>query len=342
MAKIKGPLFSIEGIGKIGKSVIYSKSKGIETAKSYKIPYNPKTVNQQEGRDYMKEAVLAWQIDGLSGSDVIAWNTYAKLQKRSLSGYNIFLKDHLDCYKINNTWNKLTNCIISDVAETSFKVVVSVASDQEGRLYIGTSKYAMIKEFVGVFDTDKYTFEITELVGTIDYYFYIKNTKVNELGRTGIYHQKTTAEAPPVSIDIGSEASDRLYYQNYSNTIIDKNNPANADGKIKKIQVHLAQTVYAWKIAIFTEISPNRFTTRDYAVMPAGPHDPGWYEFDVDLDVKEGDFIGFYLTNGQVDSDYSGIGYWGGWGADYIPCVDQLFSHYIDMAISLHGDGDNI
>lgn len=341
MAKIKGPLFSIEGIGKIGKSVIYSKTKGIKTAKEYKVPDNPNTDDQKENRNYLRDSVLEWQTDGLSGSDVIAWNVYARIQKRSLSGYNMFLKDHLNCYKINNTWNKLTNCIISDVVETSFKVEVNVESDQEGKLYIGTSKYAMVKEFVGVFDIDKYTFEITELLGSTGYYFYIKNTKSGEKARTGIYGQKTTAEMPPIPIDIGSQAINRQYYENYSNTIIDKNNPANASGKITKIEVHFAQTVYNWKVAIFQEVSANRFTTRSYAVMPSGPHDPGWHTFDVDLEVQEGDFIGFYLTNGQLDADYTGIGYWASWGANRIPCIDVLFDSLTDRAESIYGTGSS-
>lgn len=341
MAKIKGPLFSIEGIGKIGKSVIYSKTKGIKTAKEYKVPDNPNTDDQKEKRTALKDSVLAWQTDGLSKLDVIAWNVYASIQKRSLSGYNMFLKDHLNCYKINNTWNKLTNCIVSDVLETSFKVEVSVESDQEGKLYIGTSKYAMVKEFIGVFNIDKYTFEITELLGSTGYYFYIKNTKSGEQARTGIYGQKTPAETPPVPIDIGSTAIDRLYYENYNNTLISKNNPANASGKITKIEVYFNLTVYNWKIAIFQEVSANRFTTRSYAVMPSGPHDPGWHTFDVDLNVQEGDYIGFYLTNGQIDSDYSGLGIWAVWGADKIPCVDQEFSFYDTYKDSLYGTGSS-
>lgn len=341
MAKIKGPLFSIEGIGKIGKSIIYSKTKGIKTAKEYKVPDNPNTDDQKEKRNYLKDSVLEWQTDGLSGSDVIAWNVYARIQKRSLSGYNMFLKDHLNCYKINNTWNKLTNCIVSDVVETSFKVEISVESDQEGKLYIGTSKYAMFKEFVGIFDINKYTFEITELLGSTGYYFYIKNTKAGESGRTGIYYQKTSAEMPPVSIDIGSPAIDRTAYENYGNTIINKTNPANASGKITKIQIYFRLTVYSWKIAIFHEVSANRFTTRSYAVMPSGPHDPGFHEFDVDLDVQEGDYIGFYLTNGQIDSDSLGLGIWASWGNDRIPCIDQEFTSYGEYRDSLYGTGSS-
>lgn len=300
------------------------------------MPSNPKTAGQQEKRSYLRDSVTAWQTDGLTNADVIAWNRYAKIQKKILSGYNVFLRDHMECFSLGNTWQKLTNCIVSDVSGIGFKVEIKAETDLEGILYIGPSEKAMITEFEGVFSVDKYTFTVTGLDENKNYYFYIKNTTAGEQARTGIYKQKTIVGIP-LEIDIGAAAIDRTDYV-ASQTSIAKNNPANRTGKINSIEIWANQNLENCKVATFFVVSGNNLSTRDYQVIGtviAGSKKT----FVVDLEVQEGDYIGIYYTAGRIDrDDTGGEGAWY-YGADKIPCTDFTFSSLTGKILSLYGTG---
>lgn len=119
--------------------------------------------------------MLEWKTDGYTVADIEAWNLYARVIKRILTGMNIFISERINASKARKEWTKLTNCIISDITGVSCIVVINIASDKRGKIYIGKSERAMFKEFTGVFVLDKYIFEITDLVPGTKYYFYIKN-----------------------------------------------------------------------------------------------------------------------------------------------------------------------
>ncbi len=125
----------------------------------------------------MKEAMLEWGTDGYTVKDIEAWNLYARSNRRTLTGMNIFLSEKINASKAGEDWTKLIDCIISDITGSGCTVVINIASDKTGKLYIGESERAMVKEFEGVFDTDHYTFTINDLLPGKRYYLYIKNTK---------------------------------------------------------------------------------------------------------------------------------------------------------------------
>ena len=161
MAKVKGPLFSIVAIGKIDNKLIYRKRKGIDDVKKYTKTVNPNTPGQQVQKGFFKNAIDAWSIDGYSVADKFAWDQFAKTKKVITSGFNRFTGLKMISEKEGFTWNKLTNCVIYDVTGDGFKVDVNVSSDLSGVLYLGTSKYSMLTEYIGVFSVNKYTFTIT-------------------------------------------------------------------------------------------------------------------------------------------------------------------------------------
>lgn len=106
----------------------------------------------------------------------------------------MFTKFYIQAKVANKTWTNLKNCLISNTLATSATVTIDCASDQTGKLYIGTSKTLMLTSFDGTFNTNKYTFSLTGLTAGTTYYFYIINTKAGEGARTGIY-TFTTASA---------------------------------------------------------------------------------------------------------------------------------------------------
>ncbi len=191
MAKVKGPLFSLSASGKLADSLVYMNWKGIDDVRQYVIPANPKSADQQTQRGYFTAAVDQWHTDGFTLDDVKGWNLLALALKEALSGFNVYVRLKVNSLIAELTWTKLTNCLISAIVSDGAQVDIDVVSDQTGKLYIGTSKTSMLTEFVGTWETDKYTFTITGLNPATNYYFYVKNTIAGEAARTGIYKFKT-------------------------------------------------------------------------------------------------------------------------------------------------------
>lgn len=194
MAKVTAPLFSLKASGQFAKSLVYMQWKGIQDVRQYVIPANPNTAAQQAQRSHLTSAVNLWHTGNFTPADVTAWNLYALAQKVAASGFNMFTKFYIQAKVANKTWTNLKNCLISNILATSATVTIDCASDQTGKLYIGTSKTLMLTSFDGTFNTNKYTFSLTGLTAGTTYYFYIINTKAGEGARTGIY-TFTTASA---------------------------------------------------------------------------------------------------------------------------------------------------
>ncbi|GAI60181.1 unnamed protein product, partial [marine sediment metagenome] len=92
MAKVKGPLFSLGASGQLAKTLVYMNWKGIDDVRSYVIPANPKTADQQTQRGYFTNAVDQWHTDGFTLDDVKAWNLLALALKEALSGFNVYVR----------------------------------------------------------------------------------------------------------------------------------------------------------------------------------------------------------------------------------------------------------
>jgi hypothetical protein len=142
------------------------------------------------------------------------------------------------------------------------------------------------------------------------------------------------------AIDVGAACTDRATSLGSTRTIIAKENPANDTGKITKVAIYgTGASVLACKVAIFTLVSGNSFTTRDYESI--GNIAIGYQEFTVDLDVQAGDYIGMLINSGGgIEYDTSGgEGVWALSG-DYIPCTNQDFGAInTGRSASIYGTG---
>ena len=146
------------------------------------------------------------------------------------------------------------------------------------------------------------------------------------------------------AIDIGSAATNRGSGFNGPSTRINKNNPANASGKITVVQVcaHTDHDMPAdTKIATFFAVDATHFSTRDYetiGVVVAG----ATRTFNVDLDVMAGDYLGIWFdTVGWISCNHSAgaVGFWVNTG-DRIPCTNYYFGGAAaNWIISLYGTG---
>jgi len=146
-----------------------------------------------------------------------------------------------------------------------------------------------------------------------------------------------------VAIDIGSPAIDRSGHGDPNWTDINKDNPANATGKITSIEVYAVSgyPLYNFEVATFFNVFGNYFSTRDteyigYVVSGVKQ------TFTVDLDVQEGDYLGCHFKDGYIERNASGYdGIWAG-GGDGIPCTSAPFNFYSGQTVSLYGTGATV
>lgn len=99
MARVKGPLFSLDASGQVGEAIVYSQWKGINYVREYEIPSNPNTAGQINVRTAWSLLVSAWQA--LAPADQLAWDEYAEAFK--MSGFNKYLSNGLKAYVLQLT-----------------------------------------------------------------------------------------------------------------------------------------------------------------------------------------------------------------------------------------------
>lgn len=88
MAKVKGPLFSLEASGSVAKTVVYSKWKGRQYVRQHTIPLNPQSEKQVNVRTAMTLLVAYWQ----TLADPVKALYIAEGKQFNYSGFNYFTK----------------------------------------------------------------------------------------------------------------------------------------------------------------------------------------------------------------------------------------------------------
>ena len=97
MAKVIGPLQSLDARGQFGKSMVFSAWKGINTVRQYVIPTYRNTTEQANIRKIISDASVAWKNEDTVGGVAIdaayklAYNTVAAGSQ--YSGFNLFMKE---------------------------------------------------------------------------------------------------------------------------------------------------------------------------------------------------------------------------------------------------------
>lgn len=187
MAKVIAPLFSLGASGKLAKSLVYMKWKGIDDVRQYLIPANPKTAKQQSQRSKMTDAVEKWQTTQWTADDLAAWNLLATLAIKPMSGFNNFIQLHINAAIAGKAWTSLYQTVIGTPSGGQVTITVKCTADKTAKLYYGTSKTNQPNEQSGTYATGTWTFTLTGLQAGVQYFFYTKNTATGEGARTGLY-----------------------------------------------------------------------------------------------------------------------------------------------------------
>lgn len=92
MAKVRGPLFSIDARGAIADAMVFGGWKGIPWVREHFIPQNPNTLDQQAVRKIFTQAVAKWhdQIEGTKTD----WQTAVEAKGYVMSGFNFFVSEY--------------------------------------------------------------------------------------------------------------------------------------------------------------------------------------------------------------------------------------------------------
>jgi uncharacterized protein (UPF0297 family) len=193
MAKVKGPLLSMDASGKIADSLVFMSWKGIKDVRQHVIPANPQTAAQQEQRSFMTEAVDVFHETAYNALDMQAWDVLASTLGRAMSGFNAYVKRYIDAKVSGKTFTPIYGCTVTGVSESGFTVKVRSDLSSGVKLYIGTGKTMLGTEVSGTYNagTKEWTFEVAGLSSGVTYYFQVASAVEGEEGQTGIYSQKT-------------------------------------------------------------------------------------------------------------------------------------------------------
>ena len=102
MAKVTGPLMSLDASGTVANTMTFSRWKGINYVRQRVIPTYRRTTEQAAIRDIIKDASEAWKTGATVGVTTI--NAAYKLAYATAamgfaySGFNLFIKD---CVALN-------------------------------------------------------------------------------------------------------------------------------------------------------------------------------------------------------------------------------------------------
>jgi hypothetical protein len=144
-------------------------------------------------------------------------------------------------------------------------------------------------------------------------------------------------------IDIGSAAVEGDDYWDFGNIWINSANSSNGTGEITSIEIYSHVAMTGCDVATFYRPDPinfpNKFTTRDWITI--GDVALGYNQFDISLNVVEGDFIGIRFADGYIKSTVTVDTIWMV-TRDNIICDNISFSADLTGLLSLYGTGETV
>ena len=201
MAKLKAPLLSLGASGQIGKSLVYFPWKGLDLAREYVVPSNPKSTAQGIQRGFMIACVAA-----IHAAQILATNWFKEPDKIAFAAWgSIFPTPRTWFNQVVKNWIDqrvagLRSAIYHDVTVVAQDGAIwirwwftadGVNNITEGYIYYGTSKTALVNRVVAsVGDGDRVDNIVDGLTNGTKYYFQFRPTVHADFvgSRSGISH----------------------------------------------------------------------------------------------------------------------------------------------------------
>ncbi|HUT14399.1 MAG TPA: hypothetical protein VMY42_28190 [Thermoguttaceae bacterium] len=99
MARVTGPLFSLDASGQVGKSIVFAKWKGRNYTRKLVIPENPKSAKQTGVRSMMAFLAQAWAALAAGTKD----DYDALAEGKQISPFNAYVGENLARWQVGKT-----------------------------------------------------------------------------------------------------------------------------------------------------------------------------------------------------------------------------------------------
>lgn len=207
MAKLKAPLLSLGASQKLGDTIVYFAWKGLNVAREYVVPSNPKTTAQTTQRGYVSAAVAdihAAQIaatHALAEADTLAYGLWANQEATPRTWFNQAVKNAVDVAVAGDTPTVFRGGVTTP---GSSQLAVEIYSDEidatnitAGTFFYGTSPTALINQQAATISSGdlKAYATLASLTAGVKYYWQFRvDTGENcEGARSGIYYGTPTS-----------------------------------------------------------------------------------------------------------------------------------------------------
>lgn len=209
MAKLKAPLLSFGASGAIAKTVVFFPWKGINAARQYVVPANPKSDDQEIQRAFVRtgvakiHAAIIRATYPLVSDDKSAYSLLASTHPTPRTWFNEAVKNWVDT-KVSGGEPVIFSAG-SNPGTLATAAVCELYLNEEtpeamgaGMFFLGTSKTSMIKTKPGTITVGEFVNNgadpFDDLVAGTVYYWQFRVTVVPPLkdAVSGIYHFKAT------------------------------------------------------------------------------------------------------------------------------------------------------
>jgi len=183
MAKVNGPLLSLGATGQIGKALVYSTWKGLNTVRQHVVPANPNSTAQATQRGYMADAVDDIHDAQIAGSnplnavDVAAYALWANQAATPRTWFNQACKNAVDVAVAGNTPTVFRGASSTpgagQVALEGYSDEIDLTNITAMTVYYGTSPTALINSTAATITggSNKWDKTVSGLSAGTKYYF---------------------------------------------------------------------------------------------------------------------------------------------------------------------------
>jgi len=193
---------SLGASGAIAKSIVFFPWKGLNCAREFVVPSNPKTPKQTTQRGYLAAAVLAIHTaqadvtNPLVSADVIAYSLYGSCEPTPRTWFNQACKDWIDQELLTKKPCLCSAGVLDNATPGQLDATIYLweATSSAGKFFYGTSKTALINSEAAVITTQEATATIPALVAGVKYFVQFRPDPADpcEGARSGIYTEYAT------------------------------------------------------------------------------------------------------------------------------------------------------
>ena len=193
MAKVTGPLMSMDARGKLANAIVFIGWRGIQDVRKWVKPANPRTEAQVAQRNRFTQAVDKYHE--LTPTDKQAWET--KASGKPYSGFNLFVSRVVKTLVAGKTWQLIKDVKAENITSSSADITGYTDNAELVRVEYGTSPgvyTAYADEPSGRSAAGTFTVSLSGLSsGTTYYYRVITQTTDGVWGETGEYSFTTSS-----------------------------------------------------------------------------------------------------------------------------------------------------